>query len=146
MPLLRFENNGQELLSTNFWTSEENYRGVFLAVINAGAVRLLVPNPHRALVPEMRTGTEVIISKGAYQGETAYEFLFDDHTDDPFHLLLSAHQMVPGGIVDTEHGRDDITVSVWVSDRQAPKKVLELPGRFRVVETLPCLRAWGETP
>lgn len=146
MPLIMIENDGQDILATNYWTSEENYRGVFLASISAGAVRLLVPYIYSPLVPEMRTGTEVVISKGTYLGETAYEFLFDDHTDDPFHLLLSAHQMVPGGIVDTEHGRDDIIVSVWVSDRQAPKKVLELPGRFRVVETLPCLRAWGETP
>ena len=139
-PPLLIKNSDQDILSTNFWESEWNRAGVFACSINAGAFRLLVPDPRRADIKEMQTGKEIIISKGTLLGRPGYEFLFDDHTDDPYSIQLGQTQFIGFIPADTEHGK--VTMfSAWV---RGPTKVLEMPARFRVVKKLPYLKPWSE--
>lgn len=85
-------NEGQKLAKTNFWESEYNAKGLFYLTWNAGAARLLVPSGHRSMISEMKTGKLVVITRGLYQGKEGIELLFDDDSDSPFHLILSAEQ------------------------------------------------------
>jgi len=37
------ENDGPDIVTTNYWTTEHEQRGLFYVSINAGTCRLLVP-------------------------------------------------------------------------------------------------------
>jgi hypothetical protein len=137
---LRIANDNQDIISSNFWESGWNGAGIFACSINAGAFRLLVPDPRRADINEMQTGEEIIISKGTLLGRLGYEFLFDDHTDDPYSIHLGENQFIGVIPANTEHGKA-VMCSAWV---RGPEKVLEMPARFRVVKKLPYLKPWGE--
>lgn len=138
--MITIENDGPEIRATNYWDTPLNTKGAVVGSLNAGALRLLIPDCHKDYIREMRTGKEVIVSKAPYRGRMSYEFLFEDYTDSPFSLIIEENQMVPVGILDSEDGKA-ITVSVW---SRGLKKEMELPGRFRVVTVLPCLLPWGE--
>lgn len=144
--MIQIENEGAEILSTNYWASPLNNEGTIVCSLNAGALRLLIPDVHRDMIFEMLTGKEVIVSKGKVtakgrgRGRTGYEFLFEDRTDTPFVLTIGENQMVPFQVANTENGKP-ILVSGWT---RGPKKEFEMWGRFRVVKRLPCLAPWGE--
>lgn len=126
--MIQIRNNGPEILSTNFWDSPANRKGIVVVSLNAGTFRLLLPDALGEMVDEMATGKEVVIAKGLVRGLRAYSFLFDDGTDNPFLLRVGENQF--GGVVpaDGEHGKA-VRVSAWV---RGPRKVLDLPGRFCV--------------
>lgn len=136
--MISIENQGAEIAKTNYWDSEWAKKQVMACSFNAGTFRLLLPDRMRRDVKEMKTGKELIISKGLYRGQTAYEFLFDDHSETPYNLIIGANQMVSLQLADNEHGRA-VMFSAWT---RGVKKVFEVPARFRVVEELPCLKAW----
>lgn len=134
--MITIGNDGQNIKATNYWDHPLNARGVVVCSLNAGALRLLIPDSLcEEYLAEMRTGKEVIVSKAPYRGRMSYEILFEDRTESPFHLIIGENQMVPFEISDTEDGKE-VVVSAW---SRGLKKELELPGRFRVVTILPCL-------
>ncbi|MGB3988437.1 MAG: hypothetical protein WBK67_01960 [Minisyncoccales bacterium] len=140
--MIAIENAGPRIVSSTYWDSELNARGVIVCSLNAGAFRLLLPDSLASEVPEMSTGKEVIVSKGAYRGQKGYEFLFDDHSESPYSILIGWNQMVTFHPADREHGKA-IQVSVWI---RGSKEMLNLPGWFRVVQQLPCLKPWAGQP
>ena len=136
--MIYIENDGQAIAATDYWESEMNARGLIAISMNAGAFRILVPDSMVSQVADMRTARDVIVSKGKYQSRQAYEILLDDHTDNPYSLLLDARQFASLQPADSEHGKE-VRISVWV---RGPQRVLDMPAWFRVVRRLPCLRPW----
>ena len=134
--MITIVNQGQILKSTNYWDSELARNGYFFLSWNAGAGRLLIPDAHKASIREMKTGREVIISRGKLDGRDALELMFEDGSDSPYCIHLVAEQcdrLIP----DTDQG-GGFVVALWT--RGGMK--LRIPGRYRVVEALPCLDPW----
>lgn len=140
MQTITIENNGADIVRTNYWLSEWNRKGIMAASLNGGDFRLLLPDKMKSQLAEMKTGREIIISKGIYQGRKAYEILFDDHTDNPYCLHIGDNQMISLQVADSEHGKS-LMFSVWV---RGPKKMIDMPARFRIVDNLPYLKPWNE--
>lgn len=138
MSLITMANKGQQITHTNYWNLEHAEKGLFYLSWNAGAARLLVPESQKPLIKEMKTGKFVIVSRGKFQGRDALELLFEDNSDSPFSILIVTEQtdrLIP----DYEQG-GGFVVTVWTKSGQK----LRLPGKYRVVETLPDLSAWVE--
>jgi hypothetical protein len=136
--MIQIENDGPDIVSSNYWESEWNKRGVMACSFNAGFFRLMLPDSMHDQIPEMMTGKVHIISKGNYQGQPGYEFMFDDNSDAPYTIHIGANQMVSFQLSDSEHGKA-VFLSVWI---HGPEKIMETPARFRVVGQLPYLRPW----
>lgn len=141
MTLLQIENNGPEIVATNYWETEHARSGLLFLSINAGAFRLLIPASQESQISEMKTATEVVISRGPwpYQGKhDALEILFEDNTDDPFciHLVPEQCDRMP-----TTGARKSVhTFALWTSTG----KRWECPAYYRIVKHLPWLKPRSE--
>lgn len=137
--MLEIENDGQAILSTNYWSSDYAARGLAYLSWNAGAARLLVPAIRRAWLKEMRGAESVIVSIGPWPaggGKDGIELLFEDHSSSPFALHLSQGQtdrMLPA----SEHGAAFAVIVLSESD-----DALHFPGLFRRVRAIPFLKPW----
>jgi hypothetical protein len=133
------ENNGPEILSSNFWDSD---KANFFLSINDGAARLLIPDSRIDEIRKMITGKLVILSRGPcwpQSNKDAIEIRFDDGSKTPYSIQLTTEQtddLVPSSI----HGRN-LTFSAWGKNAI---KIFERPARFRMVKRLPCLEAWND--
>lgn len=143
--MLVIENHGPIILSSNFWGSEMDRAGRLYLSINAGAVRLLLPSGWEPMLDEMRTGKEVIFSRGPWakgpgRGEDSLELLFEDGTDSPYavHFGVAQADRLP---LDEDAGRE-LVFAAWTAPRRGkPHKGLERPLWYRRVEAVPCLKA-----
>ena len=134
-------NRGEDisLESTNYWDSEMAHRGNLFLSWNAGAGRLLVPDCLTSAIPEMLTGSAAVISRGPWpagQKADAIEIMFEDDSDSPFCMHLSVEQcsqMLPESDIGSE-----FPFTIWTRNG----KVGEVPGKYRRVATLPCLKPW----
>lgn len=139
--VLTIENHGPLILSSNFWQTDAARAGKFYLSTNAGAFRLLIPRAHEAVLAEMRTACEVIVSRNPWPAERladALEVLFEDGSDSPFalHLSLESADRVP---LDEDQGRE-LVFTAWTTPRRGkPHKALERPAWYRRVAKLPCL-------
>lgn len=139
--MLTIENQGQAIANTNYWDSDHARAGYCYLSWNAGAGRLLLPDGLKVMLPEMRGAKYVIVSRGPWReqgGREALELLFEDGGDTPFCIHLVAEQcdrMIP----ETDQG-GGFVIAVW--SRGGMK--LRLPGKYRVVDEIPCLQAWSE--
>jgi hypothetical protein len=139
--VFQVENNGADITSTNWFDSAEARAGKLFMSCNGGAFRVLVPDSQAAYVAEMRTGRDIVVSRGLWPAvglADAFELLFDDHTDNPFALQLGADSFdrIP---VRTDEGKSFV-LSVWT---RGPVKQFEKPCRYRRVERIPCLKPWA---
>lgn len=137
--MLKIENKGQAVASTNYWDSEHAKAGYCFLSWNAGAARLLLPDSQKLLLKEMRSAKFVIVSRGPWPehgGREALELLFEDDSDAPFCLHLVAEQcdrLIP----ETDQG-GGFAVTVWTRGGEK----LRVPGQYRQVASLPCLEPW----
>jgi hypothetical protein len=135
------ENRGQAIVSTNYWDSDHARAGLLYLSWNAGAGRLLIPDTQKALLREMRGAREVIVSRGPWIDQGAregLELLWEDGSDSPFSVQLVTEQtdrLIP----DAQQG-GGFTVAAWTRGGLKGR----WPGRYRVVERVPWLRAWEE--
>ena len=140
--LLKFENRGQAIASTNYWDSEHAKGGFCYLSWNAGAARLLIPDSQKLLLHDMRSADYVIISRGPWTEKgkrDALELLFEDNSERPFCLHMTSEQtdrLLP----ESEQG-SGFVLTVWT--RGGLK--LRMPGRYRTVREIPCLMEWGES-
>lgn len=141
--MFQIENRGQALVSTNYWDSEDAQHGYCFLSWNAGAARLLVPDALKPQLPAMRSAASVIISRGPLVDDDhrdCLELLFEDHSDSPFVIHLSTEQsdrVLPA----SEHG-SRFTVAIWTRGGCKAR----LPGGYRQVDALPCLKSWSAAP
>ncbi len=143
--MIEINNNGSKITYTNYPQTEWYKNGIVGASVNAGCIRLLLPDCFLSAVAwDMQTAKEVIITKGIYHGQAGYEIMFDDHTDTPYVLQLDARQFISTGIADTENGREDLTIGIYGMYDGVFQLLHEAPAKFRVGSMLPCLKRWGE--
>lgn len=86
----------------------------------------------------MKGAQYVIISRGKYADRDALEILFEDGSDAPFCIHLMAEQsdrMLP----ESDQG-GGFVVTVWTRGGQKHR----YNGKYRIVESLPCLDPWSE--
>jgi hypothetical protein len=134
--MIKIENKGQQVVSTNYWGSEHAKRGYFYLSWNAGAARLLVPDSMKAQIREMKSAEYVVVSRGKFEGRDALELMFEDGSDSPYVVHMVTEQtdrLIP----ESDQG-GGFVVAVWT--RSGMK--LRLPGKYREVDVLPCLAAW----
>lgn len=136
--LITIGNNGQKIVKTNYWQTKHAEKGFVYLSWNAGAGRLLVPKNQEHILDEMKTGVYVIVSRGKWNERDALELLFEDNTDAPYSISIVSDQtdrLLP----ETDQG-GGFVIAVWTENG----KQLELPAKYREVESLPCLLAWSE--
>lgn len=147
-PAIRVRLEGEDLVESAYWDSVLAARGVLYLVLHDGGVALLVPPSLEYAVPEMRTGREVIVTRGPWpeQGQKdALELLWEDGTGAPFAVHLSAPQC--SGLAAL---RQDLSVPgcrVYTRGRDGrPQLAGTWRARVRRAERLPYLRPWSVTP
>lgn len=137
--MLEIRNQGQRIIATNYWDSEHAQKGYLYLSWNAGCARILVPDAAKSMLRELRGAKEVIISRGPWTdhgGRDALEILWEDGSDAPFCVHLVAEQcdqMIP----DTDQDKE-FAVAVWTRGGMKER----WPGRYRCVDSLPCLKPW----
>jgi hypothetical protein len=130
------ENNGPEILSSNFWDSD---KANFFLSVNDGAARLLIPDSRIDEIQKMITSKLVILSRGPCWPQfdkDAIEIMFDDGSKTPYSIQLTTEQTddwVPSSMCCR-----NLTFSAWGKNAI---KIFERPARFRMVKRLPCLEA-----
>lgn len=140
--MIQIANDGPLLKSTSYWQSAYARRGAVFLSMNAGAWRILVPPALAAsALPEMRTGKEVIFSRGPWEAmgrAEAIEVMFEDGSDTPYALHVGQEQWdrLP---LDEDQGHPIRALVYTAGGLQ-----LELPGRYRRVAELPCMLSWAE--
>lgn len=113
--------------------------GLAYVSINAGCFRILVPDGAPAIDP---IGAEyVFVTRGkwvAKESREAMEFVFEDGSDAPYHLIVEMLQCdrLPAG---DDDGRTDLRCIGYRSDLSV---AWNLPARSRVKLQLPYLKAW----
>lgn len=137
---IHFENDGQEIKTTNYWTSSYARSGAVFVSINAGAFRLLVPP--QIPIDDMVAADEVIVTRGAWPQagkHDALELLFEDHSDNPFCLHIGSEQTATMPADRDRH--KSFVLAIWTPDG----KVKELPARYRKAKRIPYLKPWRKT-
>ncbi len=135
--MIKIVNDGQRIVETNYFDHPNAMGGLFFVSWNAGACRLLVPDSMRADLHDMQTAKYVIISSGKWSGKgNALEILFEDDSDCPYVINLQIEQ-TDRSIPDTDQG-GGLVFTAW--DRHGER--LQLPGKYRCVDRLPCLLPW----
>ena len=107
--------------------------------VNAGCIRLLLPEKTLfSLEDDVLDGARyVIVTRGMYHGQDAYEVLFEDNSASPFAIHTLANQwdrLIP----QSESGRKGIPFHVYRNG----SLVRKMAARFRTAPRLPCLRPW----
>jgi hypothetical protein len=140
---LTIGNEGQKIISSNFWQTSRAALGLFYISTNAGAVRLLVPARQEHCVPELLHGvSHVILSLGRSplgSGRPGLEWLAEDGTDTPFSLQICEGNFNFMLAVPPTGGVREVPVSIWVERDGHPHCVAEQRGFVRKVRQLPCL-------
>lgn len=139
--IIQWENDGQELVSTNFWETEAGKKH-FAISPNAGCLRLLLPESYQHALPDMAACEYVIMSRLRTISPigVAYELLFEDHSDEPYSMHTSAHACL-GMHPLADHKPVKRVFSVWI---EGPRKVFEKPLYCRYVPRLPWLKPLHE--
>jgi len=144
MKMITIENDGQDITGTNYWETEHAGRGLVYVSINAGCFRLLIPDARVSEIGEMRTAREVIVSRGPWPKmgrHDAVELMFEDDSDEPYalHLSTESFDRLPLPADRDRPGQEPRwKLSVWTTSGKA----LELPCRYRVVKSIPCMKPW----
>jgi hypothetical protein len=135
--MLRVENNGQDIVSTNYFETDWARGGYVFLSMNAGAFRLLLPPVQEPELLEMEKSSYIVVSRGPWEemkNRDAVEILFEDGSSSPYCLHIGIEQVD----VLPDRRRDDLIFSVWT----AKGKSLERPGRFRKTKRIPWLKKW----
>jgi len=89
--MLTITNDGQTLVSTNYWDLPHARQGLLYVSGNAGALRLLVPPAAEGMVEEMRTGKSVMIEPSTTMAGCV-DVVFDDGSPEPFCVTIDRRQ------------------------------------------------------
>lgn len=129
--LLRITNDGKRIVSTNYYESDWNKRGVIAVSLNAGAMRLLIPNNMVEQVQrELMTMQNVdgYISVEHYHDSNftcgkIFRIMFDDLTENPYCLFVGENQFV-GLTVPDDYTRDSMPVLFYFGGDDDPLEYL----------------------
>lgn len=141
--IISIRNEGQEVAETSFWRSEHARAGFFLLSIGGGAARLLIPKEHEGSIPDMVNGVRhVVISMlrrdQASPRKAFAEIMFEDGTETPFSLQLSAGQL--DNCTLPENVGKEYVFTAWVERDGGPHKAISHKLYVQVVPRLPWLK------
>jgi len=141
--MLSIENHGPLIVATNFWETPEEAAGKYLASLNAGAIRVLIPRSERAAIEECRPSQYAVLSRGPWPVRglaEAVEILWEDGSDSPYAWTwaLETFDILPA---EPEAGREWV-ISLWDLKKNRPHKALERPCHWRRVPQIPWLKPW----
>lgn len=134
---MEVKNDGQEIVETNYWSSDYCRKGAVYLSINAGAFRLLLP-PQFPL-DDMAVADEVIVTRGAWPNagkHDALELMFEDHSDNPYCIHMGSEQTDRMPADSDRH--KSFVFSIWTQEG----KVMELPARYRKAKRIPYMKPW----
>ena len=146
--LIKIGNDGPELVSTNYWETENAKAGYAFLSINAGCWRLLVPKGKGIPIDDMKTGKVVLVTRGAWPEagkQDALELLFEDYSDSPFCLIIGSDQvdrMPMDKDQDRPGHKPNWKFAVYT---EAGGKVYEAPARYRKAKKLPYMKEWMDS-
>jgi len=118
--LLRIENNGKEIIDTNYWESELNRGNKYIVSINSGAFRLLVPDAFLGeMKKELPLAKRIIITRK----ENYFDILLDDGSKYPYSFQFSYNSFdrLPSK---GDSGKEFI-FSAWTHAKGRPHKFFE---------------------
>jgi hypothetical protein len=137
--MITTENDGALIISTNYRTSAYAGAGVCFFSVNAGCIRLLLPET--TLFPlgdDVLDGARhAIVSRGTFKGQDGYEVLFEDNSSNPYAIHTLANQW-DRPLPRSDSGRTGIPFHVYRNGTVVRK----MTARFRMVSRLPYLRPW----
>lgn len=93
--MIKIENNGSQLTYTNYWQTEHAKKGLFYVSINAGCMRLLVPESQYGTILEIKTGKSILIERGKWKDQynrDALVITFDDRSKTPYCIFVLTEQ------------------------------------------------------
>jgi hypothetical protein len=136
-------NHGPLILSSNFWESEYAAAGKLYVSVNAGTIRILVPQSNRELIAECRKAKYAILSRGPWPAAglpEAVEILLEDGSDSPYSLHLSptSFDQLPA---EPPEGREWL-LTIWTLKSGRAHKSVERICHWRRVASLPWLKPW----
>lgn len=108
--ILRIANNGPRIISTNYWSTQLDERGLFFLSINAGVLRLLIPQVGMGsgFLDETAAATRVAVQIAGAATVGVVHLLFEDDTQTPYFLSLDQNHQINRSLPMSEVGR-------WVS-------------------------------
>lgn len=139
--IIKIQNAGKKIKETNYWDSEYAQAGYYFFSINAGCIRMLVPDSQIHQLAEFKTGKKVIISRGPWPQtgrKEGFEILFEDYSDAPhaIHVGVESWQILP----EKSCAGKKWDFAIWTrSGCMYQKKCY-----YRIVPEIPYLKAWGE--
>jgi hypothetical protein len=141
MSILSISNDGPRVVATNYFGTAAAVRLSALYVsVNAGAFRLLVPDPRMI---DATGATHVVVTRGKSPVDDwrdMLELLFEDGGDRPFVAQFGAESVdrMPAAADD---GRTDLRCLGYGPDLSV---LFDLPARYRVRPRVPYLKPWGK--
>jgi len=146
---LIIHNDGPLIRETNFWDTAIARTGRFYVSASGGAIRLLIPDGMKGIIPEMASGTKHVILSHLKKhlittNALALEILFEDGSKSPFCLHTSE-----GGFDRYPVPEDCDLVwrfTAWIQVDGRPSMCLDLPAYIRTVYKIPCLQPWKSEP
>jgi hypothetical protein len=140
-----FDRTTGEVVDTDYWKSLHAQNGFLHLQYNARRFSLLVPPSFEHALPNICTGKIAVISRGAFPecGKLDFfEIMFEDYSDSPYCIHISPEQLsiLPG----CEFRNVELRMSVLIQGGgNKPKKVLDLPCYFRMVNRIPCAKPYS---
>ena len=144
--MLKVRNNGPEIISTNYWSSQAAQKGYVFLSVNAGCFRLLVPTAQGIPIDDIMTAQVVLITRAPWPeigNRDALELLFEDNTDDPFVINIVSEQ-VDRMPLDRDRDRPGQPPRWKFAVYTEDGKIFECPARYRKAKRLPCLKRWPD--
>jgi hypothetical protein len=136
-----------ENIAAAYWGSELARQGFARALWLPGRVCLLLPDTRADLLAQLAKAIQVIISRGTWRQPDldtpaglpdSHEFILDLGSDRPYCLILSPAQSEGWLPAHCEQGGLDVEF------RTCAGVVRVVPGKYRIVPTLPWMRRWVE--
>lgn len=128
-----------EMISTDYWETQLGLEGYVKIVPLHGALRFLVPRiMDKKLIPDILKAESVIITKGihlGFNGRLMYEFLFEDHSNDPMLIDVIPQQFE----IEPNNGNLGQTIPMYVYLEGRPLPIKKFDDVFyRIKDFLPC--------
>lgn len=141
--IITIENHGPLIVASNYWQSVHANLGKVYCSVNAGTIRVLVPQAQRPLIAEARKAQYAILSRGPWPEmglADAVEILWEDGSDNPFamHLSPESFDLLPA---EPEQGRE-WTIALWDLKKRKPHRAVERKCHWRRVPQIPWLKPW----
>ncbi len=120
------QDDGPSLRDSNYWDSLYCQSGLLYFSVNAGAIRMLVPDDvSDELLDALTTTQHVVVSRDA--AGVHYELLFEDGTPTPYFVFTTSAAW-DHSVPDSESGRINIDFRVYA---RGCRLLARMEARFR---------------